>query len=256
MTSVPLTPIEIGLTAAIVAVEGEEPTILVAGDGSKGDTRAGLLLRSIRSAGASHVRDRIARLGRGATGLTVGYVEQLYTFGDRGRHAGRATPARTWSRSLSRAHADAGDVRGAALRQRRFRAMVSLLSLEDWREKRPDILDKVILPHLDDWAGRSNKPSPGARSADANGCGSASPMVAVKASGWTRAGWTWDEEKVLDRYELLYEAGLVEEARRDGREAALARRPSHAGRVDALRSPAHPRDRDCAAARQAQNIAR
>ena len=31
-------------------------------------------------------------------------------------------------------------------------------------------------------------------------------------------GSPWDEEKVLDRYELLYEAGLVEEARRDGRE--------------------------------------
>ena len=30
---------------------------------------------------------------------------------------------------------------------------------------------------------------------------------------------------MLDRYELLYEAGLVEEARRDGRDAALARRP-------------------------------
>ena len=30
---------------------------------------------------------------------------------------------------------------------------------------------------------------------------------------------------MLDRYELLYEAGLVEEARRDGRAAALAREP-------------------------------
>ena len=29
---------------------------------------------------------------------------------------------------------------------------------------------------------------------------------------------------MLDRYELLYEAGLIEEARRDGREAALTRR--------------------------------
>src|SRR5205807_3593599 len=36
-------------------------------------------------------------------------------------------------------------------------------------------------------------------------------------------GSPWDEEKALDRYELLYEAGLIEEARRDGREAALAR---------------------------------
>jgi hypothetical protein len=36
-------------------------------------------------------------------------------------------------------------------------------------------------------------------------------------------GSPWDEEKVLDRYEFLYEAGLVEEARRDGRPAALGR---------------------------------
>jgi hypothetical protein len=33
-------------------------------------------------------------------------------------------------------------------------------------------------------------------------------------------GAAWDEEKVLERYELLYEAGLVEEAVRDGRDAA------------------------------------
>ena len=45
-------------------------------------------------------------------------------------------------------------------------------------------------------------------------------------------GAPWDEEKVLDRYELLYEAGLVEEARRDGREAALAR-----GELPALGEP-------------------
>jgi hypothetical protein len=30
----------------------------------------------------------------------------------------------------------------------------------------------------------------------------------------------WDDEKVLDRYELLYEAGLLPEAEKDGREAA------------------------------------
>lgn len=35
-------------------------------------------------------------------------------------------------------------------------------------------------------------------------------------------GGAWDEEKVLDRFELLYDAGLVDEARRDEREAAMA----------------------------------
>ena len=33
-------------------------------------------------------------------------------------------------------------------------------------------------------------------------------------------GGGWDEEKVLERYELLYEAGLMAEAERDGRLAA------------------------------------
>jgi hypothetical protein len=37
MLETPLTPIEIGLTAAIVAVEGDEPAILVAGDLVAGD---------------------------------------------------------------------------------------------------------------------------------------------------------------------------------------------------------------------------
>ena len=35
-------------------------------------------------------------------------------------------------------------------------------------------------------------------------------------------GVGWDEEKTLERYELLYEAGLVEEAVRDGRAKANA----------------------------------
>jgi len=37
-------------------------------------------------------------------------------------------------------------------------------------------------------------------------------------------GIAWDEEKVLERYELLYEAGLVREAQRD-REAEPAGGP-------------------------------
>src|SRR5207244_11820969 len=83
----------------------------------------------------------------------------------------------------------------------------------DWREKRPGILGKVILPPLEEWAGRSSKPEP------SRALGRRERLRLCFAAG----GSPWDEEKVLDRYELLYEAGLVEEARRDGREAALAR---------------------------------
>src|SRR5215470_8559095 len=81
------TAIEIGLTAAIVAAETVEPTILVAGLGDNGEPRAGL------PSGPFDPREhRTFEMGLRAwveaqTGLRVGYVEQLYTFGDRGRHA-------------------------------------------------------------------------------------------------------------------------------------------------------------------------
>ena len=84
----PVTPIEIGLTTAIVAVKNEEPHVLVAGEGEQEGQPGGSALRPVRSARASHLRDRACATGwQAQTALDVGYVEQLYTFGDRGRHA-------------------------------------------------------------------------------------------------------------------------------------------------------------------------
>ncbi|MEA2946865.1 MAG: hypothetical protein QOI40_2195 [Alphaproteobacteria bacterium] len=149
-------------------------------------------------------------------GLTVGYVEQLYTFGDRGRHA---RPDDTGAHvvsigylALTRMPETAAALRAAGAG---FEPWYRFFPWEDWREQRPDILDKVILPLLDDWASRSSKPEPG------RALGRRERVQLCFAEGLGR----WDEEKVLDRYELLYEAVLVEEARRDGRDAALAQRP-------------------------------
>src|ERR1041385_1953811 len=80
-----LTPIEIGLTAAIVAIEGNEPLILTA-SGTGGDKLEGLPFGPFEA-----VTHRTFEIGLRAwveeqTGLRLGYVEQLYTFGDRGRH--------------------------------------------------------------------------------------------------------------------------------------------------------------------------
>src|SRR5213076_3311774 len=82
-----------------------------------------------------------------------------------------------------------------------------------WREEPPPILDRVILPLLCEWVGARDTPEPG------RALGRRERFRLCFGAD----GSPWDEEKVLDRYELLYEAGLVEEARRDGREAALAR---------------------------------
>src|SRR5438477_9798071 len=89
MSDKPLTPIEIGLTAAIVAIEDNEPLVLTA-SGSEGGRLAGLPFGPFDA-----ISHRTFEIGLRAwveeqTGLRLGYVEQLYTFGDRGRHAREA----------------------------------------------------------------------------------------------------------------------------------------------------------------------
>jgi hypothetical protein len=214
MIETKLTPIEIGLTAAIVAVEADEPAILVAADGAKGDARAGLPFGPF-----DPVAHRTFEIGLRAwveaqTGLRVGYVEQLYTFGDRGRHVGpRDTAPHVVSigyLALSRMSDNAATLRGSAAG---FEPWYRFFPWEDWRERRPAILDTTILPLLEEWAGRVQQPEPG------RALGRRDRVRLCFAVD----GSPWDEEKVLDRYELLYEAGLVEEAKRDGREAALTR---------------------------------
>jgi hypothetical protein len=207
-----LTPIEIGLTAAIVAVEGEQPAILVAGD--KGEPRAGL-----PSGPFDPLAHRTFEIGlrtwvEAQTGLAVGYVEQLYTFGDRGRHA---LPGDTAAHvvsvgylALTRMPETLGVLHSCGAS---FQPWYHFFPWEDWREKRPKLLDKVILPLLGEWAYRPDRPQP-ARALGRR----------ERIRQYFGVGGPWDEEKVLDRYELLYEAGLVEEAKRDGRETALTRR--------------------------------
>src|SRR6185436_9365304 len=82
-----LTPIEIGLTAAIVDVEDGEPAILVAGEDERNEPRAGLPFGSFDPLAHRTFEIGLRAWVEAQTGLRVGYVEQLYTFGDRGRHA-------------------------------------------------------------------------------------------------------------------------------------------------------------------------
>lgn len=205
------TPIEIGLTAAIVAVETEEPQILIAQSG--GEQRAGLPFGPFTPLVHRTFEIGLRSWVAAQTGLRVGYVEQLYTFGDRGRHA---RPGDTGPHvvsigylALTRMPENAAALRDAGAG---FEPWYRFFPWEDWRGGRPAILDSTILPLLQDWSRVGDRPEPG------RPLGRRERMRLCFG-----VGSPWDEEKVLDRYELLYEAGLVEEARRDGREAALAR---------------------------------
>jgi hypothetical protein len=206
-----LTPIEIGLTAAIVAIEGNEPLILTA-SGSDGDKLAGLPFGPFDA-----VSHRTFEIGLRAwveeqAALRLGYVEQLYTFGDRGRHTQAGdTDAHVASigyLALTRAADSPSPAPGAT-----FEPWYRFFPWEDWREARPEIIERGILPELTRWATESEQ-------SDSSRALSRKDRVRLY---FGTEGAHWDEERVLDRYELLYEAGLIEEARRDGRPAALAR---------------------------------
>jgi hypothetical protein len=203
--------VEIGLNAAILAVRGNEPVLLVVRP--ENDQRAGG--DSLPFGPFSPLDHRTLEIGLRSwvaeqTGLELGYVEQLYTFGDRGRHAqpGDAGPhvVSIGYLALTRPSEDRGTGRGT------WRSWYDYFPWEDWRKGKPAILAEAIEPRLTEWATRPRlavtPPRPLKRAERLKVC-------------FGQGGGHWDEEKVLDRFELLYEAGLVEEARRDGREAAL-----------------------------------
>src|SRR5450759_3627186 len=151
-----LTPIEIGLTAAIVAIEGNEPLILTASS-SDGDKLAGLPFGAFDA-----VSHRTFEIGLRAwveeqAGLRLGYVEQLYTFGDRGRHTQAGdTDAHVASigyLALTRAADNASRAPGAT-----FEPWYRFFPWEDWRQARPDMIERDILPELTRWAAESEQP--------------------------------------------------------------------------------------------------
>lgn len=199
--SVPELPIVIGLNAVIVAVTDEQPRVLTV------SSAEGSLAEALPFGPLDAARDRTLELAlrgwvREQTGIELGYVEQLYTFGDRNRDPReRLGGPRVLSIGyLTLARED--NVEGFA--QARWRAWYDYLPWEDRRAGRPAILDHLE-PALEPWIAAAPDPAAAERRRER----------AEIAFGL--GGVPWDGERVLDRYELLYEAGLVAEAARDRR---------------------------------------
>ncbi len=146
------------------------------------------------------------------TKVTLGYVEQLYTFGDKGREApaagiaGGDAAARVVSVGYLALAPAAAEV---AETNTEWRSWYDFFPWEDWRLGEPVILRKIILPGLEASASQSESAS-AARERRAR--------IAL-AFGLSENGW--EEERALERYELMYGAGLIEEAWRDRANAGL-----------------------------------
>jgi len=200
----PKNVVRIGLSVAIVSVAEERPRVLVVrqsdgGDGLPFGPFDPLHHRTLESGLRSWVSEQ--------TRLDLDYAEQLYTFGDRGRHLVKAGEGpRVVSVGYLALTRASGELKTP---DSLWGDWYSYFPWEDWRKKKPEIIDAVIAPALKNFM----------KSAE-----DAHRRERVRLT-FGLEGLPWDEERVLERYELLYEAGLVEEARRDGRAGATPEIP-------------------------------
>ncbi len=194
--------VSIGLSAAIVSVEQERPSVLVVThDGAADALPFGPFDPATQRTLESGLRKWVGE----QTGLELGYTEQLYTFGDRGRHL--AAPDEG-SRVVSVGYLALTRPGEPSSPGTQWRGWYHYFPWEDWREKRPAMIDAVILPALRKFV----KDAPSSAAAELR----RNRLRLCFGEG------AWDEERVLERYELLYEAGLVREAARDtGKAGAL-----------------------------------
>ncbi|MGY2048566.1 NUDIX hydrolase [Methylobacterium sp. JK268] len=182
----------VGLAAVILAASRDEPRVLTVLVPDQPPGRGeGLPAGPLEPAHPTLERGLRAWVER-RTGQTLGYVEQLYTFGDRDRRPGGGG-AHALSIAYLALVREARSAEGAA-----WQGWYRYFPYEDWRRGRPAPLD-ALSERLDAWA-RAAPGSAEQRRRD---------RIHL-AFGSAEAGW--NEERVLERYELLFEAGLVPEA--------------------------------------------
>ncbi|WP_292043857.1 MULTISPECIES: NUDIX hydrolase [unclassified Brevundimonas] len=192
--------VRIGLSAVVIALHNRQAVVLT--------TRAPDGTPALPFGPFDPVKDRTFELAlrqfvTEQTGFPLGFVEQLYTFGDIGRASPRATPGPQAAREVSVGYlalttnsANAADFATEG-RAAAWTPLFDIFPWEDWRCGPPASLPNLI-DGLKRWAGNDAR-----RLSRIDGLFPLSPDT------------RWNEERVLERYELLYEAGLVDEASRD-----------------------------------------
>jgi hypothetical protein len=182
----------IELTAVVVAVTGEEPRVLTIEDAHA--LPSGPFTSSHRTLQMG-LRSWVER----QTHHPLGYVEQLYTFADRDRT--RSGGERLVSISylgLTREESASGHG------DPRWQSWYRYLPWEDWRGGPPALVARTIAPRLRHWVSGAD-----------DGATRRERRNRIEIA-FGLAGHRWNEELTLQRYELLYEAGMVSEAKRRG----------------------------------------
>ena len=195
----------IGLSAVVVAIRDGEAVVLTVRP--PGQAQQGLPFGPFDPAGRRTFELALRAFVTEQTRFNLGYVEQLYTFGDRGRDAPLADMSAAGEAPDGRARvisvgylALAPAVLESHTPDSDWQPWARFFPWEDWREGRPPALDPIGAA-LRRWSGT-----------DAHRLARVRLLFGLDGS-------PWNEERVLERYELLYEAGLAPEAARDRGEA-------------------------------------
>ena len=201
------TLIVIGLSAVVVAIRDGEAVVLtvrphdpLTGEAS---TLAGLPFGPFDPDGHRTFELALRAFVTEQTRFDLGYVEQLYTFGDKGRDAPLADVGAGAARVISVGYLALTPVPvDTSAPDTAWSSWSRFFPWEDWRQGRPIVIDEAIAPALRNWAsaGRGNE---------------AESRLDRARTLFALDGALWNEERVLERYELLYEAGLAPEAARD-----------------------------------------
>ena len=190
--------LSIRLSAVIVAASVDEPRVLT--------LRIGREKAQSLPSGPLEAEHRTLEVGLRAwverqTGQRLGYVEQLYTFGDRDRvelgDSRQSRPLTVAYLALVREARPGGAVDAV------WHNWYRHFPWEDWRLGKPEVL-VPLEDRLTRWTAAAT--------------GEAERRLRGERVGLAFGG-AWNEELVLERYELLFEAGLVDEARRAARRA-------------------------------------
>jgi hypothetical protein len=201
----------IGLSAVVVAAGEHGPEVLLSGDGAA----LGLPFGSFDPIGHRTFELAVRDFVTAQTDFAVGFVEQLYTFGDKGREAPLASMSEgeTDTRVVSVGYlALAGDI---AIGAKREGLWADWYRFFPWEDQRSDLGSRALaalIPALMAWSQ-----------------GQESRARVISAFGLETA--TWQESRVLERYELLYEAGLIPESIRDRGDGNLHMVPALSGQA-------------------------
>ncbi|MFN3522349.1 MAG: NUDIX hydrolase [Phenylobacterium sp.] len=206
--------IVIGLSAVIVAIRDGEAMVLTVRPrdaAGRASELAGLPFGPFDPQAHRTFELALRAFVTQQTRFELGYVEQLYTFGDRGREAPVANmgPDAAAARVVSVGYLA---LTPAAVETHapdtEWSSWSRFFPYEDWRGGRPRVL-AVLETALRRWACASR----GAEAAN---------RLARARLAFALDDAPWNEERVLERYELLYEAGLAPEAARDRGESCGA----------------------------------